>query len=112
MMEHLTWAEFAKVEMRVGTVLEAEVFKEAKNPAFKLKVDFGEWGIKKTSAQITKRYTPQELVGQQVIAVTNFKEKQIANFMSQCLVLGLIGEEQNVTLLTPGKKVKNGLRVG
>ena|SRR6218665_2685956 len=106
----ITWDDFSKIEMRVGTVLTAEIFKEARNPAYKLTIDFGEYGIRKSSAQITKLYTCEELIGQQVIAVINFPPKQIATIQSQCLVLGVVNES-DVTLLTPGKKVMNGLRI-
>ena len=105
------WADFAKVEMRVGTILSAEIFKEAKKPAYKIMVDFGDFGTRKTSAQITSLYSPDEIVGKQVIAVVNFPPKQIANIQSECLVLGAI-DGADVTLLTPGKAVKNGLRIG
>ncbi len=108
----LTWKEFTKVEMRVGTIISAEIFKEAMNPAYKMIIDFGEYGQKKTSAQITKLYSPEELVGKQVVAVVNFPPKQIANIMSECLVLGGIGVEKEVTLLTSERPVKNGTRIG
>ena len=108
----LTWESFSKVEMRVGTILKAAVFAEARNPAYKLTIDFGPLGIKKSSAQITKLYQPEELTGRQVIAVVNFPPKQIANMMSECLVLGTVGKEKSITLLTPGRPVPNGLRVG
>ncbi|MEQ8881163.1 MAG: tRNA-binding protein [Cyclobacteriaceae bacterium] len=107
----LSWADFLKVEMRVGTVISAEVFEEARNPAFKIQVDFGEYGIRKTSAQITSLYRPEELIGKQVVAVVNFPPKQIATIISECLILGAM-DGQEVTLLEPGKKVKNGLRIG
>ena len=109
---NLSWNEFSKVEMRVGTILEAEVFKEARNPAYKIIVDFGEYGTRKTSAQITKLYQPEQLIGQQVVAVVNFPPKQIANIMSECLILGAVGEEKEVTLIQPEKKVKNGMKIG
>ncbi|MFK7904473.1 MAG: tRNA-binding protein [Chitinophagales bacterium] len=111
-MNTLEWSDFTKVEMRVGTVLEAEPFKEARKPAYKMQIDFGEYGIKKTSAQITQLYDPKDLIGKQVIAVVNFPPKQIANIMSECLVLGAVGENHFVTLLHPERKVENGLRVG
>ncbi|WP_353480329.1 tRNA-binding protein [Haliscomenobacter sp.] len=107
----LTWEEFEKVEMRVGTILEAHDFEKARNPAYRLTIDFGEHGIKRSSAQITKLYEKEDLIGKQVIAVVNFPPKQIANFFSECLVLGLIGSDKAITLLHPERPVPNGLRV-
>ena len=108
----LTWNDFTKVEMRIGTIISAEEFKEVKNPAYKMQIDFGEFGIKKTSSQITKLYTPQELIGYQIIAVVNFPKKQIATMMSECLVLGGIGDNKEVTLIAPERNIKNGTRIG
>ena len=108
----LTWNEFMKVEMRVGTIISAEQFKEVRNPAYKMIIDFGEYGKKKTSAQITKLYNPEKLIGKQVIAVINFPPKQIANIMSECLVLGGVGANKEVTLIEPESKVENGTRIG
>jgi tRNA-binding protein len=110
--EKLNWSEFMKVEMRVGTIISAEKFKEVRNPAYKMIVDFGPFGTRKTSAQITKLYTPEELVGKQVIAVLNFPPKQIATIMSECLVMGCVGDENEVTLIQPERKVANGTRIG
>ncbi|WP_417800014.1 tRNA-binding protein [Tenacibaculum sp.] len=107
----LTWNDFTKVEMRIGTIISAEIFKEVKNPAYKMQVDFGDYGIKKTSAQITKLYQPEDLIGKQVVAVVNFPKKQIANMMSECLVLGGLGDDKEVTLLTPERTVKNGTKI-
>ncbi len=107
----INWNDFSKIEMRAGTILSADVFEEARNPAYKLMVDFGEFGVKKSSAQITKRYTPEELIGKQVIAVVNFPPKQIANIQSECLVLGTVNGDE-VIVLTPDKPVENGLRIG
>lgn len=107
----INWEEFTKVEMRVGTVLNAEVFDEVKNPAYKMTIDFGEFGTRKTSAQITKLYSAEELIGKQIIAVLNFPPKQIANMMSECLVLGGI-EGKGVILIKPDQKVENGTRIG
>ena len=107
----LTWDDFEKVEMRVGTVLAAEPFSEARKPAFKLTIDFGEFGVKRTSAQLTKLYRRDELVGKQVVAVVNFPPKQIANFMSECLVLGAVAEDGTVTLLQPERNSQNGQRI-
>ncbi|ALM07623.1 tRNA-binding protein [Sediminicola sp. YIK13] len=111
MNETLTWPEFTKVDMRVGTILEVLDFPEARKPAYQLHIDFGkDIGIKKTSAQITKRYQKSDLLGRQIVAVINFPKKQIANFMSECLVLGAV-EGEDVILLQPGSGVPNGLKV-
>ncbi|MBA6155425.1 tRNA-binding protein [Tenacibaculum sp. S7007] len=108
----LSWNDFMKVEMRIGTILTAEVFKEVKNPAYKMQVDFGEYGIKKTSAQITKLYQPEDLIGKQVVAVVNFPKKQVATMMSECLVMGGIDDNKEVTLISPERNIKNGTRIG
>ncbi|MDX1446469.1 tRNA-binding protein [Lishizhenia sp.] len=107
----LTWEEFSKVEMRVGTIETAEIFKEVRNPAYKMVIDFGPIGKRKTSAQITSLYQPEDLVGKQIVAVVNFPPKQIANIMSECLVLGALGDDKDVTLIEPGLKLKNGARI-
>lgn len=107
----LSWSDFEKVDMRVGTILTASDFPEARNPAYQLTIDFGSLGIKKTSAQITKRYDKKELIGKQVIAVVNFPKKQIATFMSECLVLGIVGDDEDVILLNPSAEARNGDRV-
>ncbi len=107
----IQWDDFSKIEIRVGTILQAEVFKEAKKPAYKITIDFGDFGIRKSSAQITKRYTPDELIGKQIVAVVNFPPKQIANFKSECLILGAVNMEE-VTILTPDKPTTNGLTIG
>ncbi|GGX21165.1 tRNA-binding protein [Aquimarina muelleri] len=112
MEKSLQWSEFMKVDMRVGTIINVEVFEEARNPSYKMIIDFGELGHRKTSAQITQLYDLEGLVGKQVVAVVNFPPKQIANMMSECLVLGAVGEDKEVTLLTPDLKVKNGLKIG
>lgn len=109
----LTWSEFEKVEMRVGTILEVNDFPEARKPAYQLTIDFGsEIGIRKTSAQITKRYQKEALINRQVVAVVNFPKKQIGKFMSECLVLGSVGEDNDIVLLQPDFVVDNGLRIG
>ena len=111
MTNNLSWEDFEKVEMRVGTIVEVNDFPEARNPSYQLLIDFGEEiGHRKTSAQITSLYSKDELIGRQVIAVVNFPKKQIANFMSECLILGAV-EGKEVTLMVPDKKVKNGLRI-
>lgn len=111
-MDTLTWEEFEKVDMRVGTIVEANDFPKAKKPAYQLILDFGELGMKKSSAQIVKLYNKEELIGKQVIAVVNFPPKQIANFISECLVLGIYNENKDVVLLQPDKKTENGCKVG
>lgn len=108
----IDWKDFEKVEMRIGTILEARDFPEAKKPAYQLIIDFGEEiGIKKSSAQITKRYSKEDLIGKQIIAVVNFPKKQIGKFNSECLVLGSVNGE-DIVLLTSDLKVENGLRIG
>ncbi len=107
----ITWDDFVKVEMRVGTVVEVEDFPEARKPAYKLKIDFGEHGVKKSSAQITRLYKKEDLLSRQVIAVTNFPPKQIANYLSECLVLGVVLENNEVVLLQPERGVPNGYRI-
>lgn len=108
----ISWETFESVEIRVGTILEATVFKKARKPAYQLRIDFGEdLGVKKSSAQITDFYSPESLIGKQVVAVVNFPPKQIADFMSECLVLGAINPENQVVLLQPERQVINGLRI-
>lgn len=110
-MNDLTWKEFERVDMRVGTVLKVEVFEKAKNPAYIITVDFGEvLGIKKTSAQVTALYNPEDIVGKQVVGVVNFPKKQIATIQSEFLLLGAV-DGKKVTILEPSLKVKNGLRI-
>ncbi len=107
-----TFDDFMKLDIRVGTIIDATVFEKAKKPAYQLKVDFGnEIGIKKSSAQITEVYKCEELIGKQVLAVVNFPPRQIADFMSEVLVLGTYSE-QGVVLITPDKQVKNGDKLG
>ncbi|OCB77068.1 tRNA-binding protein [Flavobacterium piscis] len=109
----LTWSEFERTDMRVGTIIEVNDFPEARKPAYQLTIDFGaEIGIRKSSAQITKRYQKEDLVNRQIVAVVNFPRKQIGKFMSECLVLGAVGEEGDVILLAPDFKIQNGLRIG
>ena len=107
-----TFDEFMKLDIRVGTITGARVFEKARKPAYQLIVDFGEEiGVKKSSAQITDHYTPEDLVGKQVLAVVNFPSRQIADFMSEVLVLGTYSEG-GVVLVTPDKAVKNGDKLG
>jgi len=108
----ITWNDFEKIDIRAGTIISANDFPEVRNPAYKLEIDLGELGIRKSSAQITDLYTKEELVGKQILAVVNFPKKQIANFFSECLVLGVYGENKEVTLLTTMLPVKNGLQIG
>lgn len=109
----ITWDDFEKVEMRVGTIIDVNDFPEARKPAYQITIDFGdEIGIRKTSAQITKRYSKQALIDKQIIAVVNFPKKQIGKFMSECLVLGSVGQDNDIVLLTSDIKVTNGLRIG
>lgn len=113
MKPEISWNDFEKIDIRVGTILEANDFPEARNPAYQLHIDFGSAiGIRKSSAQITKRYAKEDLVGQQIIAVVNFPKKQIGKFMSECLVLGLVGDDyKDVVLLSPNFKVENGIKM-
>ncbi|HFK5504460.1 tRNA-binding protein [Elizabethkingia anophelis] len=107
----ITWSDFEKIDMRVGTIISAIVFEKARKPAYQLEIDFGDLGIRKSSAQITDLYNTETLVGQQIIAVVNFPKKQIANFFSECLVLGIVGTNQVITLLQPEQKTTNGLPI-
>lgn len=109
----LLWSDFERVDMRIGTIITVAEFPEARQPAYQLTIDFGvEFGLRKSSAQITKRYTKEDLLGKQVVAVVNFPVKQIGNFFSECLVLGSVGEDKDIVLLTSDLPVVNGLRIG
>ncbi|ATL46356.1 tRNA-binding protein [Chitinophaga caeni] len=111
-METITWNDFEKINIRVGTIIEAKVFEKAKRPAYQLLIDFGsEIGLRKSSAQITDLYNVNDLIGKQIIAVINFPVKQIANFFSECLVLGAVDENKQVILLQADRKVENGLKI-
>lgn len=110
-MTDITWADFEKVELRVGTILEVHSFPEARKPAYKLTIDFGEYGIKNSSAQITEHYSKGELIGRQVLCVVNFPKKQIANFFSECLTTGVPDENGKVVLLSPSARVPNGVKL-
>ena len=103
----ITFEDFTKVDLRVGTIIEVNDFPEARNPAYQLTIDFGDLGIKKSSAQITSLYNKEDLLKRQIVAIVNFPEKQIAKFMSECLVLGAVNGK-DVILLNPETKVKNG----
>lgn len=111
-METISWDDFEKVDIRVGTVIEAQEFPKARKPAYKLTIDFGELGLKQSSAQITKFYSLENLLGQQVIAVVNFPRKQVADFFSECLVLGVYDENKDVVLIQPKHSVSNGSKIG
>ena len=108
----ISWDDFTKIDIRTGTVIAAEEFAGLKKPAIKLEIDFGVLGILKSSAQLTKLYQPADLVGKQIAAVVNFPPKQIKNFFSECLVLGVYGEDGAVTLLSVDKPVENGAKIG
>jgi len=110
-MGDLNWNDFEKVDMRIGTIIEATDFPKARKPAYQLTIDFGEKiGIRTSSAQITKRYSKKELVGKQIMAVVNFPKKQIANFFSECLVMGAV-DGDDVILMGPSAKIPNGLKI-
>jgi tRNA-binding protein len=111
-MKTISWAEFEQVELRIGTVLEVEDFPQARKPAYKLKVDFGEFGVKRSSAQITHLYRKEELVGRQVLGVINFPQKQIANFFSEALITGFYLPTGEIVLAQPERKVPNGAKLG
>ena len=112
MSEMITRADFEKVENCAGTVIGVTDFPNARKPAYQLTIDYGVYGIKRSSAQITHHYNKEELTGKQIVAVINFPVKQIGNFFSECLVLGVYDENQQVILLTPDKKIQNGGRIG
>ncbi len=108
----ITWEDFEKIDIRVGTIAEVSDFPKARKPSYQLKIDFGAYGIKQSSAQLTSFYPKEDLLGRQVIAVLNFPPKQIANFFSECLVLGVYTEDNKVVLLQPERKVTNGMKIG
>ncbi len=110
-MQQIFWDDFEKVELRVGTIVEASEFPEARRPAYKLRVDFGEFGIKTSSAQITKHYSLEELTGKQIIGVINFPKKQIGKFMSEFLVTGVADENGDIVLSAVERKVPNGTKL-
>jgi len=108
----ITWDDFEKIDIRTGTIIEVIDFSKAKKPAYQLTIDFGELGIKKSSAQIVSLYQKEELLGKQIVAIINFPPKQIANFFSECLVLGVYTEKNEVVLLQAQRTVQNGLKIG
>jgi tRNA-binding protein len=108
----ITWDDFEKLDIRVGTIAEVTDFPKARKPSYQIKIDFGVAGIKYSSAQITELYTKEELIGKQVVAIVNFPPKQIANFFSECLILGVYTSNKEVVLLQPERKVENGWRIG
>ena len=110
-MEEITWGDFEKVELRIGTIIEVFDFPEAHRPAYKLKVDFGDFGIKMSSAQITKHYKKEVLIGRQITGVINFPKKQIGKFMSEFLVTGFADENGDIVLATVDRKVPNGSKL-
>ena len=110
-MRKIEWNDFEKVELRIGTILEVNEFPEARKPAYKLKIDFGEFGIMQSSAQITDHYKPQDLIGKQIVAVINFPPKKIANFVSECLITGFPDHDGKIVLAVPEKKVPNGVKL-
>ena len=112
-MNTITWTDFEKIDIRIGTIIEAKEFPKAKKSAYQLTINFGEeLGIKQSSAQITKFYTPENLQGQQIVAVVNFPPKNIAGFISECLVLGVYDENKDVVLLSPKSPVTAGMKIG
>ena len=111
-MEQISWKDFEKVELRAGTIVEVEDFSEAHKPTYKLKIDFGELGIKRSSARIKDLYRPEELLGKQILAVVNFPPKQIATFFSEVLTTGFYLPGGEVVLLHPERKVPNGAKLG
>ena len=108
----ISWEDFEKIDIRSGTIISVSDFPKARNPSYQLEIDFGILGIRKSSVQITTLYPKGDLIGKQILAVVNFPKKQIANFFSECLVLGVYGENNEVTLLSTTLPVKNGLQVG
>ncbi|WP_299365704.1 tRNA-binding protein [Winogradskyella sp.] len=106
----ITFEDFTKIDLRIGTILEVNDFPNARKPAYQLTIDFGDLGMKKSSAQITTQYSKEDLLKRQIVAVVNFPKKQIANFMSECLVMGAV-KENDVFLLHPETKIKNGSQV-
>ncbi len=111
MKEEISFEDFLKIDIRIGTIIEVNDFTKARKPAYQLKIDFGELGIKKSSAQITDLYSKEQLLNKQVSAIVNFKPRQIANFLSEVLVLGVYNSNRDVVLLQTSKPIKNGEQV-
>jgi tRNA-binding protein len=108
----ISWEDFEKIDIRTGTIIEVNDFPKARKPSYQLTIDFGSLGIKRSSAQITHHYNKEDLMNKQIVAVVNFPVKQISTFFSECLVLGVYDEHNNVVLLQPGKEVGNGQKIG
>jgi tRNA-binding protein len=108
----ISWEDFEKIDIRTGTIIDVQDFPKARKPSYQLSIDFGPLGIKKSSAQITHHYSKEALLNKQIVAVVNFPPKQIATFFSECLVLGVYDEHNNVVLLQPNTKVGNGQKIG
>ena len=111
MSDNISFEDFTKVDIRIGTIIEVNDFPKARIPAYQLKIDFGELGIKNSSAQITDLYSKEDLLNRQITAIVNFKTKQIANFMSECLVLGVANDKDKIVLLKASDTIKNGEQV-
>jgi len=111
MKDEITYEDFLKVDIRIGTIIEVEDFPKARKPAYQLKIDFGDLGIRKSSAQITDLYSKKDLMNKQISAIINFKPRQIANFMSEVLVIGVYNIDGNVVLLKTNKNIKNGEQI-
>ena len=111
MSDIISFEDFTKVDIRIGTIIEVNDFPKARQPAYQLKIDFGELGIKNSSAQITDLYTKEDLLNRQITAIVNFKHKQIANFISDCLVLGVANANGEIVLLKASNNIKNGEQV-
>jgi len=107
----ITWEDFDKIDIRIGTIIKVEPFLGVKKPAYKMHVDFGDLGIKKTSAQLTKLYQPNDLIGKQILAVINFPKKQIKNIMSECRVLGVTNSSGEVVVTETERRMPNGMRI-
>ncbi len=111
MKEETSFEDFIKVDIRIGTITEVKEFPKAKKPAYQILIDFGTIGVKKSSAQITELYTKEKLLGKQVMAIINFNPRQIANFMSECLILGVYNKDGHVVLLQTSQPIKNGEQI-